>query len=76
MKRAQRRDAVRTQTFFFKKDLLTCNTPRNAKNFCGDACADDSDDYSEMTVNEIINGKVCVFSFVERVKLSAVEFVG
>lgn len=51
MKRAQKRDAARNQKFWFRKDLATQNSPSN------DTDTTQGETYTEMTINEIINGK-------------------
>ncbi|VDM53159.1 unnamed protein product [Angiostrongylus costaricensis] len=55
MKRAQKRDAVISEKFLFRKSLATCkSTPdQNGSPRCGAP----SEDIEEMTINQIINGK-------------------
>ncbi|CAD6192123.1 unnamed protein product [Caenorhabditis auriculariae] len=56
MKRAQKRDAVLSQKFLFRKGLATCNSaPESLKGTA--KCGPPSSDIEEMTVAEIINGK-------------------
>jgi glutamate--cysteine ligase catalytic subunit len=59
MLRAQKRDAVLTEKFYFRRTLTTCDSPPEAQKMCcgGGQAPKASDDYIEMTVNEIINGK-------------------
>lgn len=52
MARAQKRNAINTEKFWFKKDI-TCNSPQG----------DINDEYAEYTIDEIVNGKVCLFFF-------------
>ena len=47
MQRAQRRDAVLKQKFWWRRDIKT--SPE----------ADSPDQYAELTIDEIVNGKVC-----------------
>lgn len=60
MQKAQLRDALRTQKFWFRKDVTTgdspscCQTPTSCS---PDDCAT-AQEYTLMTINEIINGKV------------------
>lgn len=49
MARAQKRDAVRNEKFWFRRDITS-----DAKQ-----SSDSETEYTEFTVNEIINGKVC-----------------
>ncbi|XP_023932288.1 glutamate--cysteine ligase catalytic subunit-like [Lingula anatina] len=67
MKTAAKRDALRQGKFYFKKDLLTGYSPPKASEcICNCPCGnvdisravDAEDEYTEMTINEIINGKV------------------
>lgn len=55
MKRAQKRDAVTSQKFYFRKGLVTCNTPPDSKKVA--CCLAPSEDIVEMTIEEVINGK-------------------
>jgi len=56
MKRAQKRDALLKEEFFFRKDITTCVSPPAATSCC--QTCDCSDVYTPMTVDQIINGKV------------------
>lgn len=57
MQRAQKRDAVLNQKFWFRKDPAAQNTEgASAPTAPEDCCV-------EMTINEIINGKVTSFFF-------------
>ncbi|KAL5639422.1 hypothetical protein ACGC1H_006807 [Rhizoctonia solani] len=58
MRRAQRRDAVRGEKFWFRKDVRP--TARKSLNGVsnGNHVASMEDEYEEMTINEIVNGKV------------------
>lgn len=54
MKRAQRRDAVLNEKFYFRQNLTLCETPTNSTHCTVDF--DPSVKTTNMTVNEIING--------------------
>lgn len=57
MQRAQKRDACRQGKFWWRKDISTGVTPPEASRHCNlESCA--IDQYEEMSINEIINGKV------------------
>ena len=58
MKRAQKRDAVLNQKFWFRKDLVSQNSSTGAV-----STADEEQICVEMTIGEIINGKVSLFNF-------------
>ena len=62
MQRAQKRDAVRTQKFWFRKDLATKDSPTSVSDACARPVDPDGPSYIEMTISEIINGKVSVFN--------------
>ncbi|KAJ8870873.1 hypothetical protein PR048_027174 [Dryococelus australis] len=55
MKRAQRNGAVRTEKFWFRKSITTCVSPPAATSCCN--MSDGCTFYTELTINEIINGK-------------------
>ncbi|CAI4222007.1 unnamed protein product [Auanema sp. JU1783] len=56
MKRAQKRDAVLYEKFFFRKSLATCKSaPESLKGTA--KCGQPSSDIEEMDINEIINGR-------------------
>ncbi|KAG8227636.1 hypothetical protein J437_LFUL008713, partial [Ladona fulva] len=60
MQKAQKRNAIRTEKFWFRKDITTKISPPEATCQCPKFQSDDSApcDVSEaMTINEIINGK-------------------
>lgn len=59
MKRAQKRDALLKEEFFFRKDITTCVSPPAATSCC--QTSDCSDVYTPMTVDQIINGKADEF---------------
>ncbi|ELU13874.1 hypothetical protein CAPTEDRAFT_24669, partial [Capitella teleta] len=65
MKVAHKRDAVLKEKFFFRKDILTCDSPKEAEQVCGCSASTSSGDihavYDEFTIDEIINGKPDVF---------------
>lgn len=68
MKTAQKRDAVLNEKFCFKKDIMTCDTPKTAESFCCNCtkyvkedCSKELLGYDMFTVDEIINGKEGVF---------------
>lgn len=54
MAKAQKRDALRQELFWFRKDITTCVSPPVATSCCQ---TNDSDAYGPMTVDQIINGK-------------------
>lgn len=56
MQRAQKRDAVLNQKFWFRKDVASQNSGNNAAQISASP-----DNCVEMTINEIINGKVIFF---------------
>ncbi|CAD6198734.1 unnamed protein product [Caenorhabditis auriculariae] len=56
MKRAQKRDAVLSQKFFFRKDLATCSSAPDSLDETAE-CGSPSSGVAEMTVTEIVNGK-------------------
>lgn len=62
MQRAQRRNAAREEKFWFRRDITTHVSPPEANECCkaGGAvnCETKCDMWCEMTINEIINGKV------------------
>lgn len=58
MQRAQKRDAVLNQKFWFRKDLVSQNSSTGAV-----STADEEQICVEMTIGEIINGKVSLFNF-------------
>lgn len=62
MRRAQKRDAVRSETFFFRKSIHS-RKPSVFASMNGSSKVEN--EYEELTVDEIINGKVCstFFSF-------------
>lgn len=55
MQRAQKRDAVLNQKFWFRKDLASQNSTPSDNN---SAAPVEGHTYTEMTIDEIINGKV------------------
>ncbi|KAK3929047.1 Glutamate--cysteine ligase catalytic subunit [Frankliniella fusca] len=64
MKNAQKKDAVKTQKFWFRKDITTFSSPPACTACCQsspDAKTDSLDCYTLMTVDEIINGKAGEF---------------
>nr|CAD7419820.1 unnamed protein product [Timema poppensis] len=54
MKRAQKRDAVLNEKFWFRKNITTCVSPPEATSCCQTS---DTDIYTSLSVNHIINGK-------------------
>lgn len=56
MQVAQKRDAVKSELFWFKKDILTCVSPPQATECCKQKI---DQVYVPMTIDLIINGKVC-----------------
>nr|CAD7595628.1 unnamed protein product [Timema genevievae] len=54
MKRAQKRDAVLNEKFWFRKNITTCVSPPEATSCCQTS---DTDIYTALSVNHIINGK-------------------
>ncbi|CAE6455092.1 unnamed protein product [Rhizoctonia solani] len=66
MKRAQRRGAIREEKFWFRNHVgfITRESLNGANNGHGRVAADEpqgavEDEYEEVTINEIINGKAC-----------------
>ncbi|KAK0042022.1 glutamate--cysteine ligase catalytic subunit [Biomphalaria pfeifferi] len=57
MKTAFKRDAVIKDKFFFRKDVLTESTPPECSRQCGSSACNLTDQYEEMTINEIFHGK-------------------
>ncbi|KAH6928169.1 hypothetical protein HPB50_012359 [Hyalomma asiaticum] len=57
MEAAQKRDAVRTQKFWFRSDILTCMSPPSLAPTLSPGGTEHHDYLSQMTINEIINGK-------------------
>ncbi|KAI8764616.1 glutamate--cysteine ligase catalytic subunit, partial [Biomphalaria glabrata] len=57
MKTAFKRDAVIKDKFFFRKDVLTESTPPECSRQCGSSTCNLTDQYEEMTINEIFHGK-------------------
>lgn len=56
LQNAQKRDAVKNESFWFRKDIMTGRSPPEAA-ACMSECNLATDEYELMTVNEIINGK-------------------
>ncbi|KAG8198502.1 hypothetical protein JTE90_017368 [Oedothorax gibbosus] len=54
--KAQKRDAVLNEKFWFRRDLTTCDSPPVAT-ACMASCSPDECLYTQMTINEIVNGK-------------------
>lgn len=54
-KEAQKKDAVRNSTFWFRRDVMTCDSPPEAA--CMKCKDSDDSEYTKMTINEIINGR-------------------
>lgn len=59
MRRAQRRGAVLTEKFWWRRDI---GAPKDMAPDASNA----PDQYAEMTIDEIINGKVWVFVYLFR----------
>ncbi|KAL3206995.1 hypothetical protein MRX96_052738 [Rhipicephalus microplus] len=57
MEAAQKRDAVRTQKFWFRKDILTCHSPPSLAPTLSAGGTEHHDFLTEMSIDEIINGK-------------------
>ena len=55
MQKAQRRNALRDELFWFRKDILTCVSPPEAASCCKQKVGET---YVPMSINHIINGKV------------------
>ncbi|GFR19188.1 glutamate--cysteine ligase catalytic subunit [Trichonephila clavata] len=55
--KAQKRDAILTEKFWFRKDLTTCESPPVATEYIAGCCNPNECQYTQMTINEIINGK-------------------
>lgn len=65
MQKAQKRDACLKEKFWFRKDIITPDSPPEANKCCksGSTCdPTNCDVYTPMTVNQIINGKVDIIS--------------
>lgn len=62
MKNAQKRNACLTEKFWFRKDITTHVSPPEANRCCKgsmQSCEPEvCDVYTQLTINEIINGKV------------------
>lgn len=60
MQKAQKKDAVKTEKFWFRKDITTFSSPPACTACCQSSAEtkSDADCYTLMTVDEIINGKV------------------
>lgn len=56
LKEAQKRDALLNGKFWFRKDVMTCESPPEAAACMAD-CSNSDGEYTRMTINEIINGK-------------------
>lgn len=65
MQKAQKRNAARDQKFWFRRDITTHVSPPAAAECCrtGTSNCDvkECDMFGQMTVNDIINGKVSSF---------------
>lgn len=66
MQRAQRRNAAREEKFWFRRDITTHVSPPAANECCRSGGVSNCepqkcDMWCEMTINEIINGKVLTF---------------
>lgn len=57
MEAAQKRDAVQTQKFWFRKDILTCHSPPSLAPTLSPGGTEHHDFLTQMSINEIINGK-------------------
>ncbi|XP_054720488.1 glutamate--cysteine ligase catalytic subunit-like isoform X2 [Uloborus diversus] len=55
--KAQNRDAVLYEKFWFRKDLTTGESPPEATAYMAECGCSDECEYALMTINEIINGK-------------------
>lgn len=66
MQKAQKRNAAREETFWFRKDITTQVSPPEANECCKGTMncePKNCDMLGLMTINEIINGKVNISSF-------------
>lgn len=65
MSRAQKNNALHEETFYFRKDVTTQDTPPQCTAQCQNSqCLEndcESQVYTSMTVDQIINGKVEIF---------------
>lgn len=61
MQRAQKRDAALNQKFWFRKDLATQSSSASVTDTCPSPI--EGETYTEMTISEIINGKVSLVYF-------------
>lgn len=65
MQSAQKKNALKTEKFWFRKDITTTISPPEANKCCkGTTNLNECDIYTKMTVNEIINGKVSYLYFL------------
>lgn len=66
MQRAQKRNACKEGKFWFRKDITTQVSPPEANECCRGTtnCDLNNCGISEMTINEIINGKVSSRNFL------------
>ena len=70
MQRAQKRDAVLNQKFWFRKDVASQNTGNNSAQTTAS-----SETCVEMTINEIINGKVTlILNYVDSYFFAVVNY--
>lgn len=76
MQKAQKKDAVKTEKFWFRKDITTFSSPPACTACCQSSTGtkSDADCYTLMTVDEIINGKVCKVTNLANVLQEAFPF--
>lgn len=61
MQNAQKRNACLGEKFWFRKDITTTVSPPEANKCCkGTTNLKECDIYTQLTISEIINGKVCL----------------
>ena len=66
MQKAQRKDAVKTEKFWFRKNITTFSSPPACTACCHSSSESktETDCYTLMTVDEIINGKVTFCRYI------------
>lgn len=63
MVRAQKRDAVRSEKFYFRKSVVPDDDDDDDVNEGAGPKRSHDHEYTEMSVDTIINGKVCPFPY-------------
>ena len=70
MVRAQKRDAVRSEKFYFRKSVVPDDDDDDDANEGAGPKRSHDHEYTEMSVDTIINGKVCPFPYHTLVSIS------